>query len=175
MKNYPRPARGSLPLQTNRPEPTGFRVILLLLLFSLTIPAFALDGSGVITIDTAPNLGPARVGTVTITGCASTPCQSGEAPITQTFTVIQASGCAWRLAATSIQFVISGGQGFVGVTPTDPACAWFASSNATWIAIAPVTASAVNFTVGKNNGNPARSGTLTIAGQTFTVNQAGHK
>ena len=54
-------------------------------------------------------------------------------------------------------------------------CTWTAMSNAPWLTVT-VGASGngsgnVAFTIGANTG-PARMGTLTIAGQTFTVSQA---
>jgi hypothetical protein len=55
-------------------------------------------------------------------------------------------------------------------------CAWQATSNANWISITGSAsgngAGSVNYSVQANSGS-ARNGALTIAGQTFTVNQAG--
>ena len=52
---------------------------------------------------------------------------------------------------------------------------WTAASNDPWIAVTSGASGSgngnVNFTIGANTG-PARNGTLTIAGLTFTVNQA---
>jgi len=53
-------------------------------------------------------------------------------------------------------------------------CAWTAASNAPWITAGSAGGSGngnVNLNIQANTG-PARTGTLTIAGQTFTVNQA---
>src|SRR5581483_8250891 len=54
-------------------------------------------------------------------------------------------------------------------------CNWTASESATWISITSSASGSgngtVNYSVTANTG-PARSATLTIAGQTFTVNQA---
>ena len=53
-------------------------------------------------------------------------------------------------------------------------CAWTAASNDPWIAIASATPSSGNGTVQLNvaaTTGPNRSGTATIAGRTFTVNQ----
>jgi hypothetical protein len=57
------------------------------------------------------------------------------------------------------------------------ACAWSAKSNVQWITIttaASGTASgALSYTVAANTATTSRTGTMTIAGKTFTVTQAG--
>ena len=71
-------------------------------------------------------------------------------------------------------FGLSGGGGTVSVVGN---CAWTATSNVPWISITSAQAGAgdatVAFAVAPNNQEP-RTGTMTIAGQTFTVTQAGH-
>src|SRR6185312_7081777 len=56
-------------------------------------------------------------------------------------------------------------------------CNWTAVSNAAFITITSGANGSgngiVNYSVATNPGNNARSGTMTIAGQTFTVAQAG--
>jgi hypothetical protein len=108
----------------------------------------------------AANLGPARSGTVTIAG--------------QTFTVNQTSGCTWTLDPTSASVAAGGGTGNVSVAAV-AGCGWTAASNDAWITITSGASGSgngtVNYAVAANLG-PPRSGTVTIAGQTFTVNQA---
>ncbi len=62
------------------------------------------------------------------------------------------------------------------VTTTTAACAWTASSNALpWLTITSGASGTGNGSVGLSiaaNTGAARTGTATIAGQTFTVNQA---
>jgi hypothetical protein len=57
------------------------------------------------------------------------------------------------------------------------ACAWTATSNSDWISLSSTTSgtgsSTLTFTVAANTSSASRSGTLTVAGQTFTVTQAG--
>src|SRR5262249_20025139 len=65
-------------------------------------------------------------------------------------------------------------NGFVTVTTTRGDCAWTAESHAPWIGIAGPTSGIGNGTVNYNvapNSGPARTGTMTIAGQIFTVLQ----
>ncbi|MBS1822092.1 MAG: serine hydrolase [Acidobacteria bacterium] len=85
------------------------------------------------------------------------------------------SSCSFTLAATSQSAPTNGNTFTVGVTDAN-FCAWSSVSNASWI---HVTAGALNsdsgatgYTVDANTGGP-RTGTMTIAGQTFTVTQGG--
>jgi Ca2+-binding RTX toxin-like protein len=85
--------------------------------------------------------------------------------------------CAFSISPTSASVPGSGGPGNVGVTTTT-GCAWTAVSNAPWLTInsgASGTGNGtVNYTVAANSGTTSRAGTLTIAGKTFTVTQAGN-
>jgi hypothetical protein len=117
-------------------------------------------GNGNVTFGIAANSSAARSGTLTIAG--------------QTFTVNQATGCSYSINPTSQSIGSAGGNGSSSVT-ANSGCAWTASSNASWIAVTSGASGNGNgnvaFSIAANTGNP-RTGTLTIAGQTFTVNQA---
>lgn len=120
-------------------------------------------GPGSVTFIAAANAGSARTGTLIIAG--------------QTFTVTQAAApaaCSFTIAPTSASVPASGGGGTVAVS-TSAGCAWAAVSNAPWLSITAGTSGSGNgtlaFTAATNAGN-ARTGTLTIAGQTFTITQA---
>src|SRR5207249_11389732 len=83
--------------------------------------------------------------------------------------------CTFTVAPTTDAEPAAGGNSTVNVT-TQSGCAWTATSNATWIT---VTAGAtgtgngtVTYSTTANTGTSARTGPLTIAGQTFTVNQS---
>jgi hypothetical protein len=122
------------------------------------------SGNGTVGFSVAANSGSARNGTLTIAG--------------QTFTVTQAAvgvTCTYAINPNTQSIGASGGAGTT-VTVTTPAnCAWGAVSGAPWITVAPPSVPSgtgtVGFTVGVNTG-AQRTGTLTIAGQTFTVTQA---
>lgn len=83
--------------------------------------------------------------------------------------------CNYGLSASSQNIVSTGGTGSVNVTAQN-GCAWTATSNADWITITSGASGTgngtVNFTAAANPGSQ-RTGTLTIAGQTFTVTQNG--
>ena len=116
-------------------------------------------GDGTVTFSAQATSGPARSGTLTVAN--------------QTVTVNQSPGCAFTISPESQSFTPSGGAGDVAVTgPTG--CSWAATSNAPWITITQGSSGSgngtVRFSVAGNTGAP-RSGTLTIAGRTFTVNQ----
>ncbi len=71
-------------------------------------------------------------------------------------------------------FAVAGGSGTV--TVTGPGCNWTAMSNAPWITVTGGSSGTgngtVNYSVATNPGALPRAGTMTIAGLTFTVNQA---
>jgi hypothetical protein len=119
-------------------------------------------GNGSVGVSIAANTGAARSGTVTVAG--------------QTFTVNQAAfvaPCTYSIAPTSQTMPALGGAGTVTVTTTS-ACAWTASSNVPWLTITSGAAGTGNGSVGFSaaaNTLGSRTGTLTIAGQTFTVTQ----
>lgn len=90
-------------------------------------------------------------------------------------TINAAPACTFTLGSSSKSFAATGGTGSVTVT-TAGGCAWTATSNSNFIAIKSGGSGngngTVQYTVGPNSG-AVRSGTLSIAGQTFTVNQNG--
>ncbi len=116
-------------------------------------------GNGTVQLTVAANSGGSRTGNVTVAD--------------KTFSVTQGSGCSFALSATSVNVPQPGGPGSVGVTAPG-GCDWTATSNAPWLSITSGASGSgngtVNFTAAPNTGS-GRVGTLTVAGQTFTVNQ----
>jgi hypothetical protein len=115
-------------------------------------------GTGTVTFSYQSNLGPARSGTIIVGG--------------QTFTVNQANGCNYMLSANSVNVSAVAGSGSV-IINTATGCTWTATSNASWITSnsSGSGSGTISFSYQANTG-PARSGTITVGGQTFTVNQA---
>jgi hypothetical protein len=117
------------------------------------------SGNGTVQIAVAPNTGAERRGTVSIE--------------TETFTVVQAGGCTFSLAPASQTVPSGGGQGSFSVTTT-AGCAWTANADAAWLSITSGAGGtgpgAVQFSAAANAG-AGRTGTITAAGQTFTVIQ----
>jgi hypothetical protein len=120
------------------------------------------SGNGTVNYSIAENTSPdQRSGTMTIAG--------------QTFFVDQ-SGifCSYSIQPQSQSFGPSGGSGSVNVTVGN-GCAWFAASNDAFITITSgssgVGNGTVNYSVANNTATTQRTGTMTIAGQSFTINQ----
>ncbi len=84
---------------------------------------------------------------------------------------ITGGGCTYSLSSTSQNFGSAGGSGSFTVT-TSAGCAWSAVSSVPWITTSSSGSGngTVNFTVASNTGS-ARTGTITVGGQTFTVSQ----
>jgi len=133
---------------------------------SVTSPSTGL-GPVVVALTIAPNSGTARTGTVQVAN--------------QTFTVNQAAAsspppptCTYTLATASASVTASGGSLTVGLT-TGATCTWTVQSLASWITVTSLSTGSgptvVALTVAPNSGN-ARTGTVQVANQTFTVNQA---
>jgi hypothetical protein len=117
------------------------------------------SGPGSVMFTVAPATGPSRTGTIVVAG--------------QTVTIVQGEGCTFAISPETQSVPASGGEGSVSVT-APPGCAWTAASGAPWITIASGASGSgnggVSFKVAATTG-PARTGALTIAGRTFTVNQ----
>lgn len=82
--------------------------------------------------------------------------------------------CSFSILPTSKSFPATGGTAAVQVT-TGVGCAWTATSNDSWIVISSGSSGtgvgAVNYSADPNSATTPRTGTMTIAGQTFTVVQ----
>ena len=117
-------------------------------------------GLGTVQLNVAANSGAARTGTATIAA--------------QTFTVTQAAApCGFALSPAAVDIVAAGGEGRTNVS-AGAGCAWSAVSNAPWITITDGSSGTGNGVVVFNaalNSGAARSGTITIGGQTLTVTQ----
>jgi hypothetical protein len=126
------------------------------------------SGNGAVgySVDVNPSSSP-RTGTMTIAG--------------QTFSVNQSgggtTGCTYAISPTNATFPQAGGNGSVAVT-AGTGCKWTAvsSGKSSWIHVTSGASGTGNGTVGYsvdvNASSSPRTGTMTIAGQTFTVNQS---
>ena len=120
------------------------------------------SGDGTATVTAAPNTVPqSRSGTVTVAGETVTFAQDGIS-------------CSFAVDPVSAAVPAGGSSSVVAVTAT-AGCGWTATSNASWLTI---TAGASGFgggtvsvTVTANTSFEARTGTLTVAGQTVTFTQ----
>jgi hypothetical protein len=120
------------------------------------------SGNGVVAYSVAANSSAsARTATLTIAG--------------QSVAVTQA-GCPSALSSTSKSAPAAGGDESIAVTAS-AACTWTTQSGAGWIQIFWPSSAAgsalVIYSAAPNPGITVRTGTLTIAGQSVTVTQAG--
>jgi uncharacterized repeat protein (TIGR01451 family)/CSLREA domain-containing protein len=119
-------------------------------------------GNGIVAYVVAENTSAgSRTGTMTIAG--------------QTFTVTQSgTGCAYSISPPNASISGSGGAGSVSVT-AGAGCSWRASTRDSWISFASSASStgsgSLSYSVEANPGG-ARSGTLIVETQTFTIMQA---
>ncbi|MEP7116805.1 MAG: BACON domain-containing carbohydrate-binding protein [Acidobacteriota bacterium] len=130
----------------------------------LTVTAGASGaGNGSVAFSAAANAGSARTGTITVAS--------------RTFAVTQAAAatpCSYAINPATAAYTALGGNGTVAVA-TGTGCAWTTTSNAAWITVTTGASGSGNgaagFSVAVNLGS-ARTGTITVAGQTFSVTQA---
>jgi hypothetical protein len=124
------------------------------------------SGNGSVTLTIAANGGPSRTGTVILAGRPVTMTQAGAA----------SPACSYELNATSTSLPAAGGTHDLDVR-AGSGCAWSAASNASWLTITAGTSGTgdgrVTFSAAANPDANSRTGTLTIAGQAYTVTQAG--
>jgi lipoprotein signal peptidase len=124
------------------------------------------SGTGALTFTAAANTTTAtRIGAITLAG--------------QTVAVTQApipSSCSYVISPTSRSVPVSGASGVLSVTAT-AGCTWTATSSAAWLSVTAGSSGsgngAVSYIVDVNTAPTPRSATITVGGQTFTVNQNG--
>ena len=113
-----------------------------------------------------------RLSTYTVQACdAAGNCSARSAATAPATTV---TNCTYSLPANQ---AVTAGVNTGTLSVTSPSgCSWGASSNAGWITINSISGSGngtVVYTVAANPSSNSRTGTLTIAGKTFVVTQAG--
>ena len=139
----------------------------------------ASDNCGVPTVSCTPASGSSfKLGTTPVI-CTATDAAGNTNNCTFDITVTQGGGtnaCTFTLNATDITLAAKGGKKNVSVKVTGTGCSWTAVSNDPFITITSGSSGTgngkVDFTVPGNTNSSPLIGTMTIAGQTFTVNQA---
>jgi len=122
-------------------------------------------GSGTVSYSIAPNSSTqSRSGTLMIGG--------------QPYQITQAGvECSFTIGSNNTLFGYSGGPGVITVTPNGLNCGWTASSSSFWSTITfgatGMGPGHVDYTVSANSAQTGRSGSITVAGQTVTISQAG--
>ena len=92
-----------------------------------------------------------------------------------TLQITPGASCSYSLSSSSQSFGSTGGSGTLNVITT-AGCSWSAASNASWISITAGSSGTgngtVSYSVAADSGS-SRTGTLTIAGRTYSVSQTG--
>lgn len=87
----------------------------------------------------------------------------------------QQAPCTYSISPTSGSFTYSGGKGSFAVS-AGANCSWGAVSNVSWITITSGSSGmgtgTVGYKVSQNTGRTARTGSITVAGQIYTVTQS---
>jgi uncharacterized repeat protein (TIGR01451 family) len=121
------------------------------------------SGNGTFSYSVGPNTSSvSRTGTITIGG--------------QTLTVTQAgNNCTYSVTASQLSFPSQGGTISVFITTGDR-CPWTGTSGAPWITLTSAASGTstgiISYSVAANTTSGSRTGTVTVAGQTLTVNQS---
>ena len=124
-------------------------------------------GNGSVAFSIAANTGASRTGTLEIARRVFTVTQGAAAAAPQ-------PQCAYTINPSNRDFPVLGGAGTVSVTAVGSSCSWTTTSNAAWITVTSGANGNGNGSVGffvAANVGAARTGTMTIAGQVFTVTQ----
>jgi hypothetical protein len=128
-------------------------------------------GPGTVSYSVAANTGLYREGTITIGGKTFTVTQNGSTTCAKTISPL--SSPLFSPSPARTPFGVTGNTGTVSVSST---CSWSAISNVPWITITAGNTGngngTVSYSVAANTGG-ARTGIITIGGQTFTVSQDG--
>jgi hypothetical protein len=93
------------------------------------------------------------------------------------FKVTPAKPCTYSISPTSRSFQSGGGAGSISVNSSKNDCSWTASEGVTWISITSGKSGSgdgtVTYSVLDNTGASTRTATITVAGRSHTVTQAG--
>ena len=85
--------------------------------------------------------------------------------------------CSYTVAPPDATFDAAGGTGSFSVTVSTGVCSWTASSIAPWITLVSGNGGtgngSINYFVAANSSTNSRTGTVNVAGKTFSVSQAG--
>ncbi len=85
------------------------------------------------------------------------------------------NSCSFSITPPTKTFAANGGTGSVSVTTSSMNCNWAATTNSPWIAISSGSDGtgdeAVSYSISANTSTNQRTGTITIAGEMFTIIQ----
>lgn len=142
-------------------------------------------GDGAVVVEVAANAGGEREGHVEIAGQTFTvtqgafqqpaPPQPEPEPEPSPPAPPPAPACTFIVTPTSLNLPAELSQGTITVTASAESCQWTATSEAPWLEVTPASGTGtrqLQFTALGNTTGAPRTGTMTVAGQTVTANQA---
>ncbi len=142
---------------------------------TVTFASLAASASATITINVVVNCSNANGSSISNTATVTSSTADNVSGNNSAATTTTVNNPGASLSPTSQTFAQPGGSGVVNVT-VPSGCLWTAVSNAPWITVTSgggFASGVVNYDVAANDTGSNRSGTMTIANQTFTVNQSG--
>ena len=86
------------------------------------------------------------------------------------------TGCTYSISPASKSFTSSGGSTIVTVDTNSSTCSWTASESLSWVSLSRTSGTgdgSVTVTVYSNNSTSSRTGTVIIAGKSFSILQIG--
>lgn len=142
--------------------------------FSISLGKPSPESDGLIRVSFVPLLGKPLVAGTNYNARVSAVGPGGKSA-SQASNVFAASGpCAPSLSTRTLSVPSAASTGSVNIS-TGATCAWSAAANASWLTITSAKTgtgpASLAFTVAVNGSQSSRTGTLTIAGITFTVTQ----
>jgi hypothetical protein len=114
--------------------------------------------------------------TFTVAANPTTTSRSGSLIVEQKTNTITQAGipCTYAISPTTTSFAATAGTGSISVT-AGTGCSWTTSESLSWVTITGGASGTgngtVSYSVDANTSTTSRSGTMTIAGQTFTISQ----
>ena len=138
---------------------------------TLTFAPGEISKTATVLVNGDTTIEPTETFTVNLSGAVNGTILGG----TGTGTIITDDFCAYSISPTSLTIGASGGAGNTIAVTAQAGCAYTAVSNNSFINVTSGASGSGNgtviFTVAANSG-AVRTGTITVAGRTFTVNQA---
>jgi len=129
-------------------------------------------GSGTITFNVDANTGGARNATITAGGQAFTLSQAAAPPPPPP---PPPPPCTFQISPNNVDVAAAGGNGTVTVTASASTCSWTSTANIDWLSVVSGStgtgSGTVTYNVATQLDSTDRNGTITIAGQTFSVTQ----
>jgi len=127
---------------------------------------------------TSFGIGDSALSYYVVENISTQPRSSGIIVMDKTFSVTQAGiNCTYAISPSNNNYSSDSNSGSITITASDNRCQWNASSNTSWVTISSSNNGtgdgSISYSITANTDTQQRIGTLMIAGQIFTLTQAG--